>query len=361
MESTEDKQWASRYLLDPLTAPNPSEETGPGTHYRSTYDAETSSQASASSPGRKNPIPVTVRKSSLPSPPKSTSPRQTRVPRRQEVFTNPNDSSPMRRSLDQASTVVPTSTTSSTPVSGLQRGNSLTSRFAGDTSHRPLDMIKREAKIANRAPHLRKKHIIGPDSIDSLDTVGGKYHHDGPFDATLLARNISLVNSPVEAVRSTTEETLKATPKEKIKDSIERHRPLDGVAVVPPGMTDLSGRTYNYEEGADLMVEDGNYKRWPGVHYLPEDLKGKGEPSFSIEKALKDHKHRGRSPPKDESGIELTSRPRASSGDNQPTGYEQSYREWESDMRRNDTTGQRSSGGLVKRFGSLKRRSNGEK
>lgn len=256
---------ASKYLLDPLTAPDPSEETGPGTHYRSTYDAETRSQASASSTGRRKPVPVTDRKSSLPSPPNSTSPRQTRAPHRQEVLTTPNDGSPLRRSLDQESTAVATSTTSSTPISGLQRGSSLTSRFAGDTSHRPLDIIKRETKIANRAPHLRKKHIIGPDSIDSLDTVGGKYHHDGPFDATLLARNISLVNSPVEAVSSSTEETLKATPREKIKDSIERHRPLDGVAVVPPGTADISGRTYNYEEGADLMIDDGNYKRWPGV------------------------------------------------------------------------------------------------
>lgn len=126
-------------------------------------------------------------------------------------------------------------------------------------------MIKRETKLANRAPHLRKKHIVGSDSIDRLDTVGGKYHHDGPFDATLLARNTSFFNSPVEAVSSATEEALKATPREKIKDSVEKHRPLDGVAVVPPGEADFSGRTYEYEEGADLMIEDGNYKRWTGV------------------------------------------------------------------------------------------------
>ena len=75
---------------------------------------------------------------------------------------------------------------------------------------------------------------------------------------------MSLINSPVEAVSGSNEEALKATPREKIKDSIERHRPLDGVASVPSGLSDRNGNTYNYEEGTDLMIE-GNYKRWPGV------------------------------------------------------------------------------------------------
>lgn len=150
-------------------------------------------------------------------------------------------------------------------VGGRRRGSSLTSRFPGDQSHHPLDMLKQDAKLAHRAPHLRKRHLPGPDTIDSLDTIGGAYHHEGPFDATLLARNTHPF-SPVQAVSASNMEALKATPHEKIKDSLERHRPLDGVAVVPPGMSDRSGRIYNYEEGADLMIEDGgNYKRWPGV------------------------------------------------------------------------------------------------
>ena len=151
---------------------------------------------------------------------------------------------------------------------GRQRTSSLISRFPGDNTCRPLDTIKRETKIANRAPHLRKKHIVGPDSIDSLDTSGRTYHHDGPYDATLLARNMSLVYSPVEAVRRSNEEALKATPREKINDSVEKHRPLDGVAMVAPGRKDRDGRTYHYEEGSDLMIEEGNYKRWPGVVWL---------------------------------------------------------------------------------------------
>ena len=133
-------------------------------------------------------------------------------------------------------------------------------------------MIKRDAKLANRHPHLRKKHIVGSDTIDRMDTLGG-FHHDGPYDATLLARNTSHRDSPVEAVSATNEETLRATPREMIQDSVKKHRPLDGVAMVPPGMEDRYGNVYNYQEGADMMIENspegGAYKRWPGVVRCP--------------------------------------------------------------------------------------------
>ena len=108
----------------------------------------------------------------------------------------------------------------------------------------------------------------GPDTIDRLDCVpiGSAYHHEGPYDAASIARNRSLKNSPLEAVRMTNEQALKATPLDKLKDSLERHRPLDGVAYLAPGMTDVSGRRMDYEEGANLMIEDGaNYKRWEGL------------------------------------------------------------------------------------------------
>jgi hypothetical protein len=167
----------------------------------------------------------------------------------------------------RSSSEIPTSTT------GRRRNSSLLSRFDGDQSHRPLEMIKRDVKLANRAPHLRKKHYVGPDSIDSLDTVGGAYHHEGPFDATLLAKNISYKTSPVEAVRRTNLEALKATPREMIRDSIEKHRPLDGVASIPSGMADENGRVYHYTEGTDMMIENGgDYKRWPGVVRCKETL-----------------------------------------------------------------------------------------
>ena len=90
------------------------------------------------------------------------------------------------------------------------------------------------------------------------------YHHEGPYDATLLARNTSLANSPVAAVKRSNEEALKATPKEKIKDALERHRPLDGVADVRSGTADFLGRRLEYEEGPDLMVEEGLHK-WSGI------------------------------------------------------------------------------------------------
>ncbi|KAL8959827.1 MAG: hypothetical protein Q9183_005566, partial [Haloplaca sp. 2 TL-2023] len=126
-----------------------------------------------------------------------------------------------------------------------------------------------------------------------LDISGGPlaWHHEGPFDAASLARNRQYKNSPIEAVAGSNAEALKATAEEKINDSLRRQRPLDGVALVPPGEADRNGRVYTYRAGTDLMIEDGgNYKRWDHVKYLPEDLKGKGEPSYSIEKALKEHK-----------------------------------------------------------------------
>ena len=138
-------------------------------------------------------------------------------------------------------------------------------------SHRPLDQLRKEAKAADRAPHLKKRHMPSADQIDVLDRsfIGGAYHHEGPYDATLLARNTNYKSSPVEAVRGTNNEALKATPRENIRDALDKHVPLQGTAIIPPGMAGLDGRTMNYEEGADLMREPdapgGAYKRWEHV------------------------------------------------------------------------------------------------
>ena len=262
-------------MLDPLTAPEPSQETGPGTHhtfnannpYRQSIVSAASTVPSSSrrkSPDKNTGTSVkfaetpTSSRSGYPTPPNSASPRQSH-------FNTPTTST--RNSLSQASTQIPTSTGGQTSDSGRRpRNNSLPSRFAGDRSNRPLEVLTRENKLAYRSPHLRKKYIPGADSIDTLDNIASPYHHEGPYDATLLSRNANTMRSPVEAVRSTNEEALKATPPEKIQDSLRRHRPLDGVAIIPPGMQDRDGRTYDYEEGTDLMIENGgNYKRWPGV------------------------------------------------------------------------------------------------
>jgi hypothetical protein len=141
-------------------------------------------------------------------------------------------------------------------------------------SHRPLDQLRKEAKTANRSPHLRKKHLPGADLIDSLDrSMGTAYHHEGPYDATLISRNTNYKSSPVEAVKESNAEALRATPRENIRDALDKHVPLQGTAVIPSGMAGLDGKPMQYEEGTDLMRETnaggGAYKRWPDMVCTP--------------------------------------------------------------------------------------------
>jgi hypothetical protein len=110
----------------------------------------------------------------------------------------------------------------------------------------------------------------GADVIDALDkSMGVAYHHEGPYDATLRARNMNTKTSPVEALRTSNAEALRATPRENIRDALDRHMPLQGTAVIPPGFEGPDGKPMQYEEGADLMREPdaagGAYKRWEGV------------------------------------------------------------------------------------------------
>ncbi|KAH0562104.1 hypothetical protein GP486_003196 [Trichoglossum hirsutum] len=220
----------------------------------------------------------------------------------------------------------------------ISKRHSLQARYEGDQSAQPLEVPKSEASLTHRSPHLREKHLPGPDTIDWLDESGALYHHEGPYDATLLARNTCLANSPVEAVKTSNEEALKATPREKIRDALEKHRPLDGVAIVRSGDRDFSGRRMEYEEGSDLMIEEGNYKRWSGVEYLPGDLKGKGEPSYTVEMSLKELKsrhRRGVSEPTSATELaDMASTPR-------------------SNLAQRSSTGGRLSEGFRRRFGSL--------
>lgn len=152
-----------------------------------------------------------------------------------------------------------------------RRGGSLRERYPGDMSHRPLAMIKRDHRAADRAPHLHTHRRQQPsDPIDALDHTGpvpqAVYHHGGPFDPTMKSRNTNKMYSPVEAVKDSNMEALKATPAEFVQDSLDKHVPLQGIASVPPGMKDMGGRTMVYREGADLMREKdapgGAYKRW---------------------------------------------------------------------------------------------------
>lgn len=237
----------------------------------------------------------------------------------------------------------------------------MSERYPGDTSHRPLDTLTKEKHVADRARYATKKHHIPPDTIDNLDHSGGTaWHHGGPYDATLYARNNSS-NSPLAAVASSNAEALKATPKEKIIDSVQRHRPLDGVAAYAPGNMDRLGNVYTYEEGDNMMIEGGPeggaYKRWPGVQYHPDDIKGKGEPSYSIEKAFKDHHiHEEKS---ENNGIELKSRnrDRSSSGAIPLEPWHQDGDDQSQQLGRSGSLSKRLSGGLKKRFGSIKKKS----
>lgn len=352
---------ASKYLLDPLNAPDPSQEDGPGNSFRGgtsttpvkpgqperTYSGR---RLSKNNPYRKNSISTTntseikrsvslhtkSNPSAYPSPPPSANSPSGKFPSQ-----SPRSPSHRQEAFGE-------------PKTGRRRGTSLTERYPGDKSHRPLDTLAKEKYVADRARHATRKHHIPPDTIDNLDRSGGSaWHHGGPYDATLYARNNSF-NSPLAAVADSNAEALKATPKERIIDSVTRHRPLDGVATYAPGNTDRMGNLYNYEEGDNMMIEGGPeggaYKRWPGIQYLPEDIKGKGEPSYSIEKALKEH-HIGEDQVGDE-GIEMQSRHRSSSGAAPPS----SWNDGEGQIGRSGSL-RRLSGGLKRRFGSIKNKS----
>ncbi|QIW95860.1 hypothetical protein AMS68_001378 [Peltaster fructicola] len=300
-----DSKSAAAVLIDPMTAPEPSAETGPGAHFGSTFAPKPTTVQREEPVNSRNPFrdsmgtpPPTKSGVSSTTRPVSGGSPQYRFPAQRDGV----------RSQTPPSYEAATSPRYSPKASGHhRRTSSLKERFPGDESHLPLDIIRRDSKKAHRSPHLAKRHHPGADSIDKLDPAfgGHAYHHEGPYDAALLARNTSFENSPIAALKTTNEEALKATPAENVKDALDRHVPLDGVAIVPPGMPDRFGRTYNYEEGADLMHESVNgepgYKRWADRDYHSEDLKGESEPSFSLDRALRAHKI-------DDDGIEMSDR-----------------------------------------------------
>lgn len=245
-------------MLDPLNTTQPADEDGPGTHFGNSL-AGIKPSASLSKSSRQSVA-------GYPTPPQSASPERSAFPDyRAGVFDRKNSPSSPRQSSE-----IPTSPTPSRALSNAseaharRRVSSLSARYPGDQSHRPLDIIRAEQHAANRT---RRRSHVGADTIDRLDMIGANgiaFHHDGPYDATLLARNLSFNSSPVAAVRGTNEEALRATPQEFINDSIQRHRPLAGTAMVPPGTEDRFGRILNYTEGPNLNTEMG-WRRWEGI------------------------------------------------------------------------------------------------
>ncbi|KAF2154769.1 hypothetical protein K461DRAFT_275929 [Myriangium duriaei CBS 260.36] len=286
---------AAAYLIDPLTAPAPSEETGPGTHFvppasESSVPRNFTGSSTETNPYRRHQHTGSsgsqYSSHGRHSRHASTSSQPEKFPNyRAEAFGGLNEASP------------PSYDVAAGGSSGRRRTSSLKERFPGDDSHKPLDIIRRDSKKASRSPHLNKRHMVGTDTIDRLDpSTKIPYHHEGPYDAASLARNSVRKNAPIDALKDSNAEALRATPPENIKDSLEHRVPLSGTAVVPPGMEDRFGRTFNYQEGANQMFEGhpegGRYKQWEGVKYHPDDIKGKGEPSYSRDIAMREKEKR---------------------------------------------------------------------
>ncbi|KAL4752117.1 hypothetical protein BDW72DRAFT_75214 [Aspergillus terricola var. indicus] len=119
--------------------------------------------------------------------------------------------------------------------------------------------------------NVRRSQLVNPDVIDRMDTAAQfSYHHEGPYDAVYPERNRISIHSPLDALRESNEEALKATPRHMIADAIGRRRPLDGVAFYPSGYTDPEGQTYDYEEGPNLMADSCLF---PRQRFTDEDFR----------------------------------------------------------------------------------------
>ncbi|KAN0066998.1 hypothetical protein V8E54_014922 [Elaphomyces granulatus] len=134
----------------------------------------------------------------------------------------------------------------------------------------PTQERKKELKmeaVTRYHSHNRHHHDtarrVHPDVIDRLDDVSKlQYHHEGPYDAACAERNNCSQSSPVAALHESNAEILKATPPYKIDDCLHCHRPLDGVAFYPPGVTDPEGNDYDYSEGFNIMTEPDMNFMW---------------------------------------------------------------------------------------------------
>ncbi|KAH7156648.1 hypothetical protein EDB81DRAFT_880957 [Dactylonectria macrodidyma] len=407
-ESSSDKQWAKAYILDPLTAPEPSQETGVSSSHnlaaqfkRNNLSSSSASSSSSSIKGTKNRSPKptqTPQQRSYPTPPTSASPSRadfhpsnpfsaagesskSTSPPRSPPRSPPNSAHNPRRyppntAVTRSSSArVPQLVAPSKPqhhrsfstgTCDLSRNPSITQRFPGDMTHRPLEILRKEARAADRAPHLRRKNIPHTDTIDALDTIGGTYHHGGPFDAALASRNRQEKYSPAAAVHDSNMEAIRATPREYIEDSLRRNKPLQGIAIIPSGQEDFRGNVMQYKEGADLMRErdaaGGAYKRYEDIEYHPDDLKGKGA-NFELERDLKAKKRLAKGqvaeyemlPRRHETSRPTPSRHHRSFSDlpvsTPANGFSNS-----TDLGGQPSTGKRLSDGFRRRFGSIRRK-----
>lgn len=333
-----DKNWAQKYLIEPLTSPEPSQ-----IHFQESAPRPSTSSSAKSRPVSRpvsiiNRDPVTG-KFVIPAEPIYSPAGQTAWD-----FHPSNPFSSHSRTQSTSQVPIDTRPVDLDPFTPTHRRfHSLPEQNLRTMAPRTLDTIKKEHKTAHRRHRSRPSQT---DIIDSLDTVGGAYHHSGPFDAASASWNTHKKYSPLEAVRDSNMEALKATPPEYIKDSLERNLPLQGTATIPSGYTDLSGNVMEYEEGTDMMRDPtaggGAYKRWDGITYHPDDLKGKGS-EFEYERDLKLKKAQGQ-----EEAVEML--PQRSShnfrnGDDRATSAVDGI-----------STGRRVADGVKRRLGGLSRK-----
>ncbi|KAK4105683.1 hypothetical protein N658DRAFT_417512 [Parathielavia hyrcaniae] len=353
-----DKQWAAKYILGPLYDPEPSQVCATRLGPLPTPPASANTSRAKLPQPKQRPADDSDEEPSFlrrvlsrrrtsrtkprpPSPPRSGYPPPSGTERRRSLYT----ANPPQARWDQGtipnranSVSMPSPSADTTAAAGndtrrRQRAISLAERYPGDRSHRPPERLtqergndafphrsasvrerypsdmshrplatpSRDHHAADRVPHQRRHRRLPSDVIDMLDLSGPfpgvTYHHGGPFDAVAMEFNTNSMYSPIDAVRDSNMEALRATPREYVQDSLTKHVPLQGTAVIPPGMPDFGGRTIHYEEGADLMREEdapgGPYKRWDHINYRDDDLKGKGEPEFSLDQN-REHKSRGK-------------------------------------------------------------------
>lgn len=170
----------------------------------------------------------------------------------------PEDKNPFRNRMSSLGSSLERHRSNSSPGSSIEQ-----SRNEFRDSLRQQQNVQRRKTQAHRhgrgsggcRSHYRKNRV-NPDIIDQLDSASTlQYHHEGPYDAVYPERNVYSQRSPLEAVKDSNEEALRATPMYKIMDSVYRHRPLDGVAYYPSGMTDPEGQTYSYTEGDNMMTK----------------------------------------------------------------------------------------------------------
>jgi hypothetical protein len=120
---------------------------------------------------------------------------------------------------------------------------------------RPLQQISSHQRHARKTS--KSSGNIPQDDVDKLDVTGLLgYHHEGPFDATLAARQVPGY-APLDAVKYGNSLAMGATSQSKMDEVMRGHIPLDGVASIPPGQRDSTGKLLEYE---DENVERGEGK-----------------------------------------------------------------------------------------------------